>query len=352
MIRRLASVLAVAIAAALALPTSAQQPLPGQVPAAAPSAPATQGPPTAPPLPQAAPTASSAPSVASPAPVGSQLPSAQPSGSPAAAASAAPALLQFTGQLLDDRNGYIFFTTGDAFKLGDAPRIVDYTTGQPTTLQPAPKLFAQATLDPATHQVVQLALTQKRLPTSTSYESMKQYAVVKSTPLPAPEIVGQRLTGKEVPVVFLVEVPPNTPLTADVYISTDASGWNPQAIKLDRVDGMHYRTTRRFASGTKFAYRVTRGTWQTEEIGENGLEPTPHEFFVREVDAQVARATVYSWADLRPNQTAPQPGAIPTPFNPNPFPGGPGAIAPHVGPTSAAFPTPNPNIPPNQPPGH
>ena len=40
-----------------------------------------------------------------------------------------------------------------------------------------------------------------------------------------------------VAVAFVVTVPPTTPLNDDVYISTDASGWNPQAIKLDRIDG-------------------------------------------------------------------------------------------------------------------
>ena len=51
------------------------------------------------------------------------------------------------------------------------------------------------------------------------------------------------------------------------------------------------------------------------------LEPPPHAYFTKEVDAQSATVTVYSWSDDRansPGQAAP--GAIPTPFNPNPFP--------------------------------
>ena len=265
-------------------------------------------------------------------------------------------VVQFTGQILDVRNGYVFFTSGDAFKLVAVPRIVDYQTGQPTTLQPEPKLFARAIIDPQTHQVVELDLTKTRLAQGANYEEVRTaYAVVKSTPQPAPEIVGQRITGKEVPVVFLVQVPPNTALNADVFISTDASQWNPQAIKLDRVDAQHYRTVRRLASGTKFAFRVTRGSWQQAEVGEDGLEPAPHQFFVREVDAQVARATVYAWSDQRPNQTAPQPGAIPTPFNGNPFPPGgifpPAGGIPGVGPTPpGGFVTPRPGTNPNLPP--
>lgn len=286
---------------------------------------------------------------------GAQQPPAQPASPPPSAQPSAqpspqpPALLRFTGQLLDVRNGYVYFTTGDAFKLVPAPRVADYDTGRPTTLLPAPKMFARAVLDPAAHEVVELDITTRRLAGDKTYADVKQYAVAKSSPIPAPEIVGQVITGRIVPVVFLVEVPPNTPLGADVYISTDASAWNPQAIKLDRVDGQHYRVVRRMASGTKFAFRVTRGSWSQEEVGQDGLEPKPHEFFVREVDAQVARATVYAWSDQKANQSAPQPGAIPTPFNPNPFP--PGGIFPHPGPTPpGGYVTPRPGTPPNLPP--
>ena len=259
-----------------------------------------------------------------------------------------PAPISFTGQLLDVRNGYVYFTTGDAFKLVAVPRIADYDTGRPTSVQPAAKMFAKAILDPATREVIELDITQRRLAADTAYADAKQYVIVKSTAQPAPEIVGQKISGKLVPVVFLVQVPPNTPLGADVYISTDASGWNAQAIKLDRVDGQHYRASFRFATGTKFAFRVTRGTWQQEEVGENGLEPSPHPFFVREIDAQVARVTVYAWSDQRPDQSAPQPGAIPTPFNPNPFPNG-GDFPPSKATPPGGYPTPRTPVNPNQP---
>ncbi len=122
------------------------------------------------------------------------------------------------------------------------------------------------------------------------------------------------------PVSFVVTVPPTTRLDTEVYISTDASGWNPQAIKLDRIDGARYRAVRRFASGTKFAFRVTRGSWNSVERDQSGLEPPAHQFFVREIDAQSSQVTVYSWSDDRPNAPQAAPGAIPTPFNPNPFP--------------------------------
>lgn len=260
-------------------------------------------------------------------------------------------LVRFTGQLLDVRNGYVYFTTGDAFKLADAPRIADYDTGKPTTLQPRAKLFARAVLDPATKQVVELDLTARHLPNDAQYAQIAQtYTQTKSTTERAPEIVGQRITGKEVPVTFTVTVPATTRLDAEVFISTDASGWNPRAIKMDRIDGQRYRAVRRFASGTKFFFRVTRGSWNSVERDQSGLEPAARDFFVREVDAQGRDVTVYSWSDDRAN--SPQqagPGAIPTPFNPNPFPPG-GIFPPSRATPPGGFPTPRPPQQPNQPP--
>ena len=59
-------------------------------------------------------------------------------------------LVRFTGQLLDVRNGYVYFTSGDAFKLAPSLKLADYDTGQATSLTPRPKLFARAVIDPAT----------------------------------------------------------------------------------------------------------------------------------------------------------------------------------------------------------
>jgi hypothetical protein len=260
-------------------------------------------------------------------------------------------LVRFTGQLLDVRNGYVFFTSGDTFALAPAVRYADYDTGKPTALQPRPKVFARAIIDPATKQVVELDLTTKRLAPDAAYAvTANPLSATKPTVERAPEIVGVRRTGREVAVAFVVTVPPTTPLNATVYISTDASGWNPQAIKMDRIDGERYRAVRRFASGTKFAFRVTRGSWNSVELGDDGLQAPAHQYETTEVDAQVARVTVFAWSDNRGNVPQPaQPGAIPTPFNPNPFPPGGIAPAPRVTPPGG-FPTPRQTPFPNNPP--
>jgi hypothetical protein len=258
-----------------------------------------------------------------------QVTSLQPAGQTSTPQPKPPAnLLTYTGQLLDMRNNYVYFTTGDAFPAIDPLRIVSYETNQPTSVQPAAKMFARATFDPASHKIVELAITTKRLQITQDTTALIGYAVEKSNPDTAPELhTGQAMTGRQVAVVFEVTAPPTTALTDNLYISTDASGWNPQAIKLDRVDAYKYRAQRYFASGTKFAYRVTRGTWNSVERGEDNLDPAPHQFLVREVDSLAARVTVYHWSDENPSAPQAGPNAIPTPYNSNPFGGGPGGIS-------------------------
>lgn len=274
--------------------------------------------------------APTAPAVSPPPPASAETPaaavSAPASASASATAAAKPTILQFTGQLLDIRDHYVYFTTGDAFPIVDVPRIVEYETGALTSVPPAPKMFARASMDPVSKKVFQLEITKRRLATTQKTAAVAALVVMKSKPVTAPEIVGQALTGKQVAVTFEVTAPPTTSLRDELYISTDASNWNAQAIKLDRIDAYKYRALRYFASGTKFAYRVTRGSWNSVERGEDNLDAKPHQFFVREVDALAARVTVYHWSDENPAAQGAGPNSIPTPYNSNPFGGGAGGI--------------------------
>jgi hypothetical protein len=237
-------------------------------------------------------------------------------------------LITYTGQLLDVRNGYVYFTTGDAFAAADPLKIVTYETGTVTTVQPVAKMYAKATFDATTHKIVQLAITSKRVPVTESTSALIGYAVQKSQTTAASELAGgARITGRPVAVVFEVNAPPTTNITDQLYISTDAGGWNPLEIKLDRVDAYRYRAQRTYASGTKFSFRVTRGSWNSVERGEDGLDSAPHQFVVREVDSLAARVTVYHWSDENPAHPQAGPESIPTPYNSNPFGGGPGGIS-------------------------
>lgn len=244
--------------------------------------------------------------------------------------------LRVTGQLLAYQNGYVFFTTGDGFRVAPNVTIDDAKTGRPTDMRPAPMLFARATFD-ASGTVVELDLSRTILPPEGDFTAVERYAVQLSTPVPNPDLVqvapstlvGTRAiegSGRPVIVVFEVQVPASTPLDASVFMTTDASGWNPQAIPMQRIDALHFRVVERLAVGTVLHYLYTRGSFTSEERSSGGLEVHPRLATVTNVDDQVYNAMVYRWADQGLPGSLLQPNVFPTPFNPAPFPNLPHGI--------------------------
>jgi hypothetical protein len=245
-----------------------------------------------------------------------------------------------TGQLLAYQDGYAFFTTGDAFHVAPNVVIHDAATGGPTSIVPGPRVYARATFD-ATGTVTELDLSRRPLPPQGDLSDVARFAVALSPPLPNPDLTQatpgpdqtpseqQHYSGKPVLVVFTVQVPPNTPLTSSVYMTTDSSGWNPQAIAMDRIDALHFRIVQRINSGSVFRYLYDRGSLRSEETAENGMQRAPRQIVVADSDVRAVNETVYAWNDLLSGggQNAP-PNGLPTPYNPAPFPNLPGG-APH-----------------------
>ena len=254
-----------------------------------------------------------------PTPGASLLAQTPPPLSATATPSPSGQLVRWTGQILDDRSGFVFFTTGDGFRLDPTAKVVDAVTGGATALKPVTRVYARASFDSGNGRVVQLALSHQPLPDEAAYNQIKRFAVALSTPAPNPDLgSGAGFSGRAVLVAFTVEVPSRTPLADQVYLATDASGWSATAIRMDRVDGLHYRVSREFASGTILKYRYTRGSWRSAERNQAGMEPQPHTLLVKNVDVEPVRDIVYSWGDQ--DQFAPDLGnSIPTPFNPIPF---------------------------------
>jgi hypothetical protein len=239
-----------------------------------------------------------------------------------------------SGQLLAYQQGFVFFTTGDGFRVAHDIVLRDAKTGGATPIRPAPRIWARATFD-STGTVTELDLSRDPLPPQGSFDDVARYAVALSSPVPNPDLLNgaptpapgasiaavQSFSGRPVLVTFIVQVPPYTPFTASVYITTDQSGWNAQAIPMDRVDALHYQITRRYNSGTVFRYLYDRGSLQSQEIGANGLARTPRNFIVPDADVRVLRDTVAGWQDSAPGAVnQPQPQIMPTPYNPAPFP--------------------------------
>jgi hypothetical protein len=257
-----------------------------------------------------------------------------------AIAAGAPVVV-VTGQILDYEQGYVFFTTGDGFRVAPSAPVLDFTSQAPTSTPPVARDWVRATFD-ATGTVVKLEVSAKKLPAQGDLASVHQYAVALSSPQPNPDLGGPLPTtrngvpitfsGKPVLVSFDVVVPPTTPQTATIYLTTDQSGWDPQAIRLDRIDALHFRVTRRISSGTKLSYLYTRGSLTNEEVGENLLEREPRVLLVTDADIRTQADTVYAWADQGSPGQQPLPQSLPTPYNPNPFVNLPTPIPPPTAP--------------------
>jgi hypothetical protein len=252
---------------------------------------------------------------------------------------AAAAPLSITGQLLAYQDGFVFFTTGDGFRLAPNVAILDDRTREPSRVAPAARDYARAVFN-AAGQIVEIDLSMQPLPVGPFPDAVHAFAVTSSTPYPNPDLAGPALTssngvkqtfsGKPVLVKFQVQVPASTPPGAQVFIATDVSGWNPQAIQMDRVDALHFVAVRRIASGTMLHYLYTRGTLQTEEVGPNGLSLRPHQLIVTDSDTNNTNNVVAAWADANAGNLLSQPSIFPTPYNPAPFPNLPsGTKTPH-----------------------
>ncbi len=268
-----------------------------------------------------------------------------------------------SGQLLAYQDGYAFFTTGDGFRVAHGVVIKDAKTGGPTAIAPAPRVWARATFD-TSGTITELDVSRAPLAPQGSFADVSRFAVALSTPVPNPDLLRNIQTpppgaenpllastvnfnGRPVLVTFIVQVPPNTPWTSSVYITNDVSGWNAQAIPMDRVDALHYEITRRYNSGTIFRYIYDRGTLQSQEVAQNGLQRQSRQLIVTNADVRVIRDTVWAWQDAVPGGVQQiQPQIMPTPYNPAPFPNLPNCLPPPQ--PGGHAPKPAPNCP--QPP--
>jgi hypothetical protein len=244
-----------------------------------------------------------------------------------------------TAQLLDYEQGYVFFTTGDGFRVSPSVVIRDAKTGGPTTLVPGPRIWSRTTFDPS-GVVTELDLSKDPLPAQGNLADVTHFAVALSSPVPNPDLIpaspkpgetpgiAEHFSGKPVLVTFIVQVPPTTPFTTNVYITTDQSSWNPQAIPMSRIDALHFEITRRMNSGTIFRYLYDRGSFQQVEVAENGLQRAPREITVTDADVRNVQDTVYNWVDLTAGGQTQIPTTMPTPYNPAPFPNLPPGFPP------------------------
>ena len=220
-----------------------------------------------------------------------------------AAPSPTPLPLLVNGQVIDIERGFIVFTSGDALRLAPSAAMLDDASGATLTSIPGPGIYAAATLDTASGLVVSVRFSHKPLTAGTAITQIpRQYVVQASSPQPNPELAPppakyHSLSGETL-VRILVEVPPDTPFTDDVFMTTDTGGWNPQAVKMLRQDALHFFIELSLRTGSEFHYLFTRGSWNSSERDRNGLERTPRDLLVEGSDLLSIDTTVYRWADL------------------------------------------------------
>jgi hypothetical protein len=221
-----------------------------------------------------------------------------------AAPSATPLPLMVTGQVIDIEQGFIVFTTGDALRLADKAAFLDAATGAPMATTPAPGIYALATIDTASGTVTSVRFSRSPIAQGTPVAEVPRRYVVQTSPTqPNPELAPPksaytaRLTHDTL-VRITVEVPPNTPFVDDVFMTTDTSGWNPQAVKMQRLDATHFFIEMRLRTGSEFHFLFTRGSWSKAERDRNGLERDARDLYVEGSDLLRVESTVYRWADL------------------------------------------------------
>lgn len=254
-----------------------------------------------------------------------------------------------TSQLLDYQDGFVFLTTGDAFRVAPGAQIVDLGSGAPVALSVAARLYARITFD-ASGSATKLEVSHEPLAPQGDLGAIKRFAVSLSPSVPNPDLTGGKtvasndpcagvIPGRSVPVTFDVEVPVGTSQSDDVYMTTDQSAWNPRAYKLTRIDALRYRLQVKLFSGTVFEYLFDRGSSQSIERGENGLDAKPKQLCVTNATVQNIAHRVFHWGDEGVNGSIVAPQAFPTPYNPAPFPnfppGGPPRPKPSPGPNAA-----------------
>jgi hypothetical protein len=221
-----------------------------------------------------------------------------------AAPSATPLPLMVTGQVIDIERGFIVFTTGDALRVSDKATFLDAASGSPVATMPAPGIYALATIDTVSGTITSVRFSRTPIAQGTPVAEVPRRYIVQISPTqtnpelaPPKSAYTARLTHDTLARIT-VEVPPNTPFVDDVFMTTDTSGWNPQAVKMQRQDATHFFIEMRLRTGSEFHFLFTRGSWSKAERDRNGLERDARDLYVEGSDLLRVEATVYRWADL------------------------------------------------------
>ena len=232
---------------------------------------------------------------------------------------AAAATTQVAAQLVSYEKGYVLLTGGEVFKTAPNLALLD-AAGAPAKSIPKPRLgdFVRLTFDES-GVITEMAIGNVPFAPVTPLAAVARFSLLAPPPQPTgPTLTQQR--NERVRVAFVVQVPTTTLPGDDIYMQTGETGWNPLAIRLDRIDTQHFRVVLDVPLGSPFRYLYTRGNSQSVEHGANGLQRPPRALLVRDLTLHVVQDKVEHWGDEAGNSTLSSPQTTPSPFNPAPYP--------------------------------
>jgi hypothetical protein len=203
-----------------------------------------------------------------------------------------------SGELLALQDGFVFLTNGQNYRTSSAMRILD---AKGNAVDEVPPFNSEITL---------------------SFDADGRVAVIARA---ASMANGTALRGALVPITFVVRVPASTGLNDQIYLTNNERNWDPLAIRMDRIDTLHFRAIISVGEGATLHYLYTRGNSQTIERGADGLQRKPRAITITNRSAQTIDDSVVHWGDEIGNGVLVAPQATPTPYNPAPYPNLPGA---------------------------
>jgi len=216
------------------------------------------------------------------------LADAQPA-SPAPTASPVAAPSAVHGQFLTITPTYLVFTTGDAVRINADARIApSLRLGQAIRVR----------FDPVSpHHVRSVEAARGANPPNEADAAQLPRSYVVVSPASARSSENTKTAGQPtiINVTFIVRVPDDTPITDDIYLSTERSNFSPAELKMNRIDVRRWSASLPLVEGTTLHYQYTRGNYATVERDGGGGVVAPHAIEVHEhvhTDDTVAR-----WAD-------------------------------------------------------
>jgi hypothetical protein len=185
--------------------------------------------------------------------------------------------------------GYLILTTGDALRLeADAVVPSDLRLGQTIRVRLNTTSHQVRSIESAPGASVPGEIEASALP--------RAYVTANAASMRTSENGANTTQARMLTVTIDLEVPDDTPIGDDIYLSTERSNFSPAEQRMNRVDAHHWTTTLSLVEGAVLHYQFTRGTYAAVERDRSGGIVTPHALSAH--TGLHTTDTVARWADI------------------------------------------------------